>query len=119
MAHPHENRDVMIAFIVGGLGLILILLYMFNGAAPAGTNADGEALPTVTSTAPRGASAYNYNIAPYNPDPGLTYGKSSLPDYTGDGCCNKCGPLVGNQYNNVSVAQFMTLAGFGADGGAA
>lgn len=112
-----EHKDVMIAFVVGGIGLILILLYLFGGTHSAQQNAQGEPLPTVTGTAPQGQNAYNYNVAPYNPDPGLMYGKSALPPL-GTGCCDDCGPRNGSAYNNVNVAEYMTLAGFGANGGA-
>jgi hypothetical protein len=109
MAHPKEHHDAMIAFAVGGVALILILLYMFGGAHASQTNAAGEPLPTVTSVGNPNPTAYNYNIAPYNPDPGLHYGKSSIPNIGPGGCCDTCGPMNGNDLNSLSVAQFQTL----------
>lgn len=111
-----EHRDVYIAAAVGGLGLVLVLLYLFGGSAPvsAATNASGAALPTATETSPPGIDNYNYNIAPYNPAPLLPYGKSSIAANGGGGCCDDCGPDTGSQYNNVNVAQFQTLLGTGA-----
>lgn len=117
--HKHENRDAMIAVAVGGVALVLILLYMKGGAVGA-TNAEGEPLPALTSIQPPNANSYNYNVAPYNPDPGLSYGRSALPaNNIGGGCCDNCGPQNGQTYNNVNIAQFMTLLGFGTAGGAA
>jgi len=113
-----EHRDVYIACAVGGVGFILVLLYLFGGSQPASaaTNADGASLPGVAATAPPGIDNYNYNIAPYNPDPLLPYGKSSIaPLASGGGCCDTCGPIgAGSQSMPPNVAQFQTLLGTGA-----
>lgn len=105
-----EHRDVYIAAAVGGVGLVLVLLYLFGGASVAtvpGSSAD------LTDTAPVGQSDYNYNVAPYNPAPIIANGRAALPGI-GGGCCDNCGPSTGQQYNNVNTAQFLTLLGTGA-----
>lgn len=104
-----EHRDLYIAAAVGGVGLILVLLYMSGGAV---ASAPGPSADTA-ETAPAGQSDYNYNIAPYNPAPLITNGHSALPAVSG-GCCDDCGPNTGSQYNNVNTAQFLTLLGTGS-----
>lgn len=117
MAHKHEHRDVYIAAAVGGVGLILVLLYLFGGNNPASaaTNAAGTPIPGTTETAPPGVSDYNYNVAPFNASPVIPNGKSTvIGANSGGGCCNECGPSTGSQFNNPNVAQFQTLIGTGA-----
>lgn len=104
-----EHRDVYIAAGVGGLGLVLILLYLFGGTQTSLTQT-----PTTTPdlSAVPGAGDYTYNIAPYNPAPPINnaapinFGGATAP---GGGCCDDCGPPSGSQYFNTSVAQFQTL----------
>ncbi|MDE2019925.1 MAG: hypothetical protein KGJ13_06305 [Patescibacteria group bacterium] len=126
-----EKQDVYIAFAVGGLALVLILLYVFGGSQqPTAANADGSPLPSVGAVSPPNLpqTAYNYNIVPFDPSPGILYPKSALPanSNSANGCCDgcsgessKCGPTTGQQYFNPNVAQFMTLVGYGNAGGAA
>lgn len=111
-----EHKDVYIAAAVGGLGLVLVLLYLFGGSAPASAaeNAAGDTLPSTTATAPPGLSDYNYNIAPYNPAPLIPNGRGAVDNVSAGGCCDTCGPSTGQQYNLPNVAQFMTLLGTGA-----
>lgn len=115
-----EHKDVYIAAAVGGLGLVLVLLYLYGGTAQASVaqNADGTPLPSATAVAPPGISDYNYNIAPYDPNPGIQALKTGLNNLanggSGGGCCDKCGPDNGNDYFNTNVAQFQTLIGGGA-----
>lgn len=113
-----EHKDIYIACAVGGVGLILVLMYLFGGSTPsAALNADGTPLPTSTAQVQPGLTDYNYNIAPYNPAPVIPNAKSVLPSNIiplGGGCCDTCGPDTGSQYNQPNVAQFMTLIGTGA-----
>lgn len=112
-----EHRDFYIAMIVGGLGLILILLWLFTPSAVAadtgGTSLDNPLL----STMPPGASDYNYNIPGYNPGTPIVVAQPTIPnDASGCGCGGNgyaaCGPVTGN--NPVNVAQFSTLINGGA-----
>lgn len=121
-----EHRDFYIAAIVGGLGLVLIYLYMH--AAPSAlqvADTSGSTVPTAAgvASAPPALSAYNYNVAPYDPGPPIQFAFPALapisqPNITlgtpGGGCCNKCGPSSGDSYNNNTVGQFATLIGTGA-----
>ena len=113
-----EHKDVYIAAAVGGLGLVLVLLYLFGGSQPASaaTNADGTPLPGVAAVAPPGVGTYNYNITPYNPDPLLPYAKSAInPLASGGGCCDTCGPIgAASGSMPPNVAQYQTLMGTGA-----
>lgn len=115
-----EHRDVYIAAAVGGVGLVLVLLYLWDQPAAA-TNASGEALPSLVSTPPPGGTPYTYNIAPFDPTPGLPGARNintiNAPGGAG-GCCDQCGPRTGNAAFNNTVAQFMTLLGYGNAGGA-
>jgi len=111
-----EHKDIYIACAVGGVGLVLVLLYLFSPSpASAATNADGTPLPGAAATAPPGIDNYNYNIAPYNPDPIIPNTKSFLPaNNNGGGCCDSCGPIGGGVGLPPNVAQFQTLLGTGA-----
>ena len=121
-----EHTDLYIAFAVGGLGLVLILLYVFsNSTAPAATqtNANGGPLPTVGAVSPPDLpqTAYNYNIVPFDPAPGIAYPRESIPaNENGCGCGggSGCGPQNGQQFFNTNVSQFMTLVGYGNQAGA-
>lgn len=120
-----EHRDVYIAAAVGGVGLVLVLLHMFgsNNAQPQ-LNADGTPLPSAAAAVSPSATPYTFNVPAYDPAPGIAYPRSSLPPNTvtpasnAGGCCDTCGPQTGGQYFNSSVAQFMTLIGFGSQAGA-
>lgn len=116
-----EHRDVYIAAAVGGVGLVLVLLYLFGNQAPVTTNANGTALPSIgASSAP--ATPYTFNVPAYDPAPGIPYPRTSLPPNTlpanNNGCCDECGPSSGGGVFNNTVAQFMTLLGYGNAGGA-
>lgn len=110
-----EHKDVYIACAVGGVGLVLVLLYLFGGSSTApALNAAGQPLQGVAeSNPPNIGSDYNYNIAPYTPNPLITYGNQNK-DAGGSGCCDTCGPNNGSHFGNVNVAQFQTLLGVGA-----
>lgn len=116
-----EHRDVYIAAAVGGVGLVLVLLYLFGNQTPVQLNADGTPLPSAGATAGP-STPYTFNVPAYDPAPGIPFPRSSLPPneiaQTGGGCCNACGPATGNQFFNSSVSQFMTLLGYGNAGGA-
>jgi hypothetical protein len=122
-----EHRDVYIAAIVGGLGLVLIYLYMHSSPAQLQVaDASGSNVPQAAGVA--GASipqnAYNYNVAPYDPGPPIQFAFPPIPGSQSSGgnitigapggCCNQCGPRTGNAYNDNTTAQFSTLLGTGA-----
>lgn len=109
-----EHRDVYIAAGVGGLGLVLILLYLFGGTQSALIQ-QPAATPDLSGVP--GPGDYNYNITPYDPAPPISnaapinFGGNSAP---GGGCCDDCGPQTGAQYFNPTVAQYQTLQQGGA-----
>lgn len=111
-----EHRDVYIALAVGGLGLILILLWLFTptGAVASETGA-GDTYNLLTGTMPPGANDYNYNVPPFNPGPPITIAQPTIPGSTSGNCgCSgassvSCGQMTGS--NPVNVAQFQTLIG--------
>lgn len=122
-----EHKDIYIAAAVGGVALVLVMLHVFSNQQPTATNAEGASLPLPGATTTGTPSTYNYNIAPFNPAPGIPYPKSSLATNTlpsvaspqNGGCCDQCGPSSGSGYFANSVAQYMTLIGFGNQAGAA
>ena len=116
-----EKRDVYIAAAVGGVGLVLVLLYLWDQTPAPATNAQGEPLPSLVATPPA-STPYNFNIAPFDPAPGIPYARPNIntinaPGGAG-GCCDDCGPRNSAQYFNSTVSQFMTLLGYGNEGGA-
>lgn len=113
-----EKKDMYIAAAVGGVALVLIYLYLYSGSTPTQTNADGTSLPSTTETPAPGLNSYNYNIAPYNPQPGLQLAAQPLTTGIGGGCCDTCGPSSGGSFQNVTAAQFNTLIGYGTQAGA-
>lgn len=122
-----EHRDFYIAAAVGGLGLIILLLYLFGGQnyiAPPVTDTQSS-IPNLASLPPPDMTDYNYNIAPYSPFPPIKYvggnivnnpgggGTISGPPGgpgSGNGCCSSCGPS-GQQNSNMTTAIFQTLIG--------
>jgi hypothetical protein len=104
----HEKRDVYIAFGIGGIALILILLYVFGGTANPVTE-DGAIVPYPD----KAYSPYDYNIQPYQ-SPGAI-GNPTPKAIGNGGCCDACGPYNGATYNNVNTYQFKTLLGYGGD----
>ncbi len=113
-----EHSDIYIAAAVGGLGLILIYLYM-HSSSQAASPAQASQTPVVAATEPAGVSTpYNYNVAPYDPGPPIVFAAAPLPPpqpgaNIGGGCCNDCGPANADHFNNTNVAQFATLLGLG------
>lgn len=116
-AHKNEHRDAYIAMIVGGIGLIIILLWLFGPSAAVAEALPSQpnALPSVDGSTP-GLSDYNYNIAPYNPGTPIQYAFPSLyPSVPATGCgCGgnesaACGPVVGASYTDLTVSQWQTL----------
>lgn len=118
--HKNEHRDAYIAAIVGGVVLILILLYLHSGTnAVAADLSNPLASPPVDASATPGASDYNYNVAPYNPGTPIQYAFPSM--FGGDGGCgcgaggvrggNPCSPINGTNLYTVDVAQYQTLTG--------
>lgn len=102
-----EKKDIYIAAAVGGLGLVLILLYMHAGTQ---TVQNGQELPAPNIPTSPAASEYNYNIAPYQPGPPITQPvPQTVGQIEGGGCCDTCG--FGG--TNVNVANYLTLLGTG------
>jgi len=103
-----EHRDVYIAAGVGGLGLVLILLYLFGGTQ-ASIIQQPAATPDLSGVP--GPGDYNYNITPFDPAPPISNAKPIIlgGSSSGGGCCDECGPQTGGQYFNTDVAQFQTL----------
>lgn len=112
-----EKKDMYIAAGVGGVALILILLYVHSAPAIAGGAGD---LPTLISTPPVDSTPYNYNILPYAGNgplniPANGRSGSDLLGKTGDGsgCCDPCS--LGKQgVNNPGVSAFLRLLTLGA-----
>ncbi len=138
-----EHRDVYIAAAVGGVALVLIYLFLNGGSVTPQTVASDTQVPSATATPPPAQTAYNYNIQPFNPGPGLILGDTNIggpgdsfftSSYTGGtmtpppatggcsgncgSCKQTCGPVTGNSIANNTVGQFMALMGFGNDAGA-
>lgn len=112
MAHKDEHRDVYIAAIVGGIVLILILLWLYASPAAAQQAAqdDATAPAGVDSTPPDLGGYTSYNIPPFNAGNTNIGGNSNvtgLPN-TGDGCCDKCGPAGGTY---LTTNQFLAAVG--------
>lgn len=103
-----EHKDIYIASAVGGLGLVLIWLYLHGGTVQASiTDPNAEQAAPLADTSP-----YNYNVAPYDPGPPLSIAFPPIPDVGGGstGTCGcGCGPDSGGQYFNPNVAQYQTL----------
>lgn len=113
-AHKDEHRDAYIAAIVGGIVLILILLWLYaspnvvspaqaaDATEPAGGGGDSVTYP--------GTQPISYNIPPFNAGPTNVGGTSigGTTSVTGDGCCNQCGPLGGTYLN---VDNFLAATG--------
>jgi hypothetical protein len=104
-----EKRDLYIAAAVGGIGLVIVFLYLHAGTI---VSQNGQQIPSTVPAATPAQTAYNYNIAPYNPAPPLTVASpQSIGDFANSGgCCDSCG--FGS--TNVDVANFTTLMGTGA-----
>lgn len=114
MTHE-EKRDMYIAAAVGGVALILILLYIKTPP----TLEQPAALPDATQTAVGDQNPYNYNIQPYGgsgsplyvpPNGALRPGGNSSGD---GGCCNKCGTGTGSP-DNPGVLAYLKLLTLGA-----
>jgi len=104
-----EHKDIYIASAIGGLGLVLIWLYLYGGTSVAlAVPEDQQTAPPLADTSP-----YNYNVAPYDPGPPISFAFPPIPDVgggsTGIGCGCGCGPDTGQQYFNPNVAQYQTL----------
>lgn len=107
-----EHNDVYIAAIVGGIALVLIWLYMQTGVAvaaslPDNTTAAGDTVPQ---------TPYNYNVAPYDPGPPISFAFPPVPTSGSDninvgGCGCPCGPQNGGNNFNTTTSQFQTLMG--------
>lgn len=116
-----EHRDIYIAAAVGGVGLVLVFMYL-QGVTPAQAesavaSAGSPLLANAAITPPPDQTAYNYNVAPYTPRPPIQF-PPAIPavqyqSNSGGGFCNDCGPSTGSQYNDPTVAQFQTLIGNG------
>lgn len=116
-----EHRDVYIAAAVGGVGFVLLMLYLYSGnSVPnAGALVADPASPTgVTVIPPSLPTPYTYNVPPYNPNPPIMFGANNTPANS-NSCCDTCGPTSGGQYFDTTVGQFMTLIGRGGEAGAA
>lgn len=118
-----EHRDIYIAAAVGGVGFVLLMLYLYNGNAPAsagGVVPDASSPTGVTVVPPSLPTPYTYNVTPYDPSPAIIYGATPAPansNGNGSDCCGgqTCGPIGGGgQYFDTTVAQFSTLMGTGA-----
>jgi len=119
-----ERKDVYIAVGIGGLALILIMLYIYGGkSVPVTdqTNSDGASLPSVTATPPPDTTPYTYNIQPYYPNAGLPLAANANKTSNGKSGCGGCSSKS-SCYNPSSygctIAQFNTLAGYGNEAGA-
>lgn len=114
-----EHRDFYIAVIVGGLGLILILLWLFspNAAVAETTQGQPDTYNLLTDTMPPGANDYNYNVPPYDPGPPITIAQPTIPGGSNGNCgCSGSGSVacgMGGTANSVNVAQYQTLIGGG------
>lgn len=110
-----EKRDAYMAAGIGGVALILILLYIHSAPAVA---AGGGDLPSVTAMPPVDSTPYNYNIAPYGGTGPLNIpahgrsGQDLLGNGNGGGCCDPC---AGNKqgYQNPGVSAFLRLLALG------
>lgn len=106
-----EHKDVYIAAAVGGVALILILLYMYGGTNTAAQTAEPS---DAIATPPAAQTPYNYNVAPYQPGPPIQFGAATPANSNkAGGCCDRCGPAIGNDIFSTSVAQFQTLISMG------
>lgn len=128
MANDKEHRDVYIAFAVGGVGLVLILLYLLSPGAAVATQA-GNAGNTyndnpLIATQPPGASDYNYNVPGFDPGPPIQYTGGNLTGGSGSGSGSGCGCDAGGVTicgqatpgSNINTAQFLTLLGANSGG---
>lgn len=111
-----EKRDVYIAAGVGGVALVLILLYVHSAPAPG----QPGALPDATQAAIAGdQNPYNYNIQPYGgsgsplyvpPNGAVQAGGSNS---SSNGCCDPCASKNGG-YQNPGVLAYLKLLALGA-----
>ncbi len=112
--HKDEHRDVYIAAIIGGIVLLLLLLYVWGASVPASAATPGNEpiLPDSVGGVPGlGGDAYNYNIPAYNGgapvgNTGNTY--FGLPANSNNNCCDACGP-GGTSPVNVAPWLFSNL----------
>ena len=114
-----EKRDMYIAAAVGGVALILILLYVGTPEAVAQT----ASLPDATEAMTAGESnPYNYNIQPYGgsgsplyvPPNGTVQPGGVRGGNYGGGCCDQCGTGTGSSYENPGVLAYLKLLALGA-----
>lgn len=108
--HKNEHRDAYIAAIIGGVVLILILLWIYatpDAVQKAAQQTDEAPAPAGDTFYPPGVAGYTYNIPPYNPGGtnigGSTF-NSGLPGNDNGGCCDTCGPNGGTY---ISVNDFL------------
>lgn len=112
-----EKRDMYIAAGVGGVALILILLYVYSAPAPEQV----ASLPDATEMQTVDQSPYNYNIQPYGGSGSPLYvpangtvkpigGQSS----NNGSCCDECGTGTGSRYENPGVLAYLKLLALGA-----
>jgi hypothetical protein len=113
-----EQKDLYIAAGVLGVGILAIFLISNHTAAvAAAADPTNTAAPaSLTDAPPPLPTPYNYNIAPYNNAPAIKAVQNPSSSNNG-GCCDNCGPINGNKFNNPGVPQYNTLMGFGADAG--
>jgi hypothetical protein len=114
-----EKRDMYIAAAVGGVALVLILLYI-KTPPDAGQPASLPE-PAATLAGAGDQNPYNYNIQPYGgsgsplyvPSNGLVKPPGS-GNGSGGGCCNECGTGEGGSYENPGVLAYLKLLAMGA-----
>lgn len=111
MAHKDEHRDVYIAAIIGGIVLILILLWLYASPTPAQqAAADDATAPAGSAVPPPDLGGYtSYNIPPFNAGPTNIGGNTNVTGLPNSGgCCDQCGPLGGNY---LSANDFLAAVG--------
>lgn len=113
-----EKRDMYIAAGVGGVALILILLYIHSAPQLEQT----ASLPDATEMQTAGdQTPYNYNIQPYGgsgsplyvPSNGLVQPGGGSKSGSGSGCCDECGTSTGSSYQNPGVLAYLKLLALG------
>ncbi len=115
----HEKRDMYIAAAVGGVALVLILLYIKTPTAGQPVQLP-EAAETLASAGDQ--NPYNYNIQPYGgsgsplyvPGSGLVKPPGSGSGSGRGGCCDECGTGQGSSYENPGVLAYLKLLAMGA-----